>query len=79
MEYTFGSTEELLEFLNEELLYAAEAAEVLEISKVRLGKLVKDGKLIAAKEQPKMFLKSMLIEKKDELEALRKKFRPYDE
>ncbi|QPQ32620.1 DNA-binding protein [Lysinibacillus sp. JNUCC 51] len=79
MEYTFGSTEELLEFLNEELLSAAEAAEVLEISKVRLGKLVKDGKLIAAKEQPKMFLKSMLIEKKDELEALRKKFRPYDE
>lgn len=79
MEYTFGSTEELLEFLNEELLSAAEAAEVLEISKVRLGKLVKDGKLVAAKEQPKMFLKSILLEKKDELESLRKKFRPYDE
>ncbi|MGE8036843.1 DNA-binding protein [Lysinibacillus sp. NPDC093692] len=79
MEYTFGSTEELLEFLNAELVSAAEAAEILEISKVRLGKLVKDGKLIAAKEQPKMFLKSMLFEKKDELESLRKKFRPYDE
>jgi len=77
--YTFGSTEELLEFLNAELVSAAEAAEILEISKVRLGKLVKDGKLIAAKEQPKMFLKSMLLEKKDELESLRKKFRPYDE
>lgn len=79
MEYTFGSTEELLEFLNAELVSAAEAAEILEISKVRLGQLVKDGKLIAAKEQPKMFLKSMLLEKKDELETLRKKFRPYDE
>lgn len=79
MKYTFGSTEELLEFLNAELVSAAEAAEILEISKVRLGKLVKDGKLIAAKEQPKMFLKSMLLEKKDELETLRKKFRPYDE
>lgn len=79
MEYTFGSTEELLEFLNAESVSAAEAAEILEISKVRLGKLVKDGKLIAAKEQPKMFLKSMLLEKKDELETLRKKFRPYDE
>lgn len=77
--YSFGSTEELLEFLNEELLSAAEAAEVLEISKVRLGQLVKDGKLMVAKEQPKMFLKSMLLEKKDELETLRKKFRPYDE
>ncbi|MFJ7407550.1 MULTISPECIES: DNA-binding protein [unclassified Lysinibacillus] len=77
--YTFGSTEELLEFLNEELLSAAEATEVLEISKARLGQLVKDGKLIAAKEQPKMFLKSVLLEKKDELESLRKKYRPYDE
>ena len=79
MVYRFETTEELLEFLNAELVSGAEAAEILEISKVRLGKLVKDGKLIAAKEQPKMFLKSMLIEKKDELEALRKKFRPYDE
>jgi len=34
---------------------------------------------LAAKEQPKMFLKSVLLEKKDELESLRKKFRPYDE
>ncbi len=63
MEYKFTSTEELLNFLNEELLSAAEAAEVLEISKVRLGQLVKDGKLIAAKEQSKMFLKSVLLEK----------------
>ncbi|MEQ6357755.1 DNA-binding protein [Lysinibacillus sp. M3] len=79
MEYTFGSTEELLEFLNEELLSATEAAELLEISKVRLGQLVKDGKLKTAKDQPKMFLKSILIEKKDELESLRKKYRPYDQ
>ncbi|MET4560739.1 putative XRE-type DNA-binding protein [Lysinibacillus parviboronicapiens] len=79
MEYKFTTTEELLTFLNDELLSAAEAAEVLEISKARLGQLVKDGKLITAKEQPKMFLKSMLLEKKDELESLRKKFRPYDE
>ncbi|MGE7691318.1 DNA-binding protein [Lysinibacillus sp. NPDC097214] len=79
MEYTFRSTEELLEFLNEELLSASEAAELLEISKARLGQLVKNGKLKVAKEQPKMFLKSILLDKKDELESLRKKFRPYDE
>lgn len=78
MSYKFENTEELLEFLNAELLSAAEAAEVLEISKARLGQLMKDGKLRAAKEQPKMFLKSMLLEKKDELELLRKKFRPYE-
>ncbi|WP_223555945.1 hypothetical protein [Lysinibacillus sphaericus] len=52
--YTFASTWELLEFLNEELVSAVE-------------------------EQPKMFLKSILLEKKDELEPLRKKFRAYDE
>jgi predicted XRE-type DNA-binding protein len=79
MKYEFSTTEELLEFLNTELLSAAEAAEILEISKVRLGQLVKDGKLIAAKEQPKMFLISVLLEKKDELESLRIKYRPYDE
>lgn len=79
MKYKFESTEELLEFLNAELLSAAEAIEILDISKARLGKLVKDGKLIAAKEQPKMFLKSIILEKKDELELLRKKYRPYDE
>jgi len=79
MKYKFESTEELLEFLNEELLSAAEAIQILDISKARLGKLVKDGKLIAAKEQPKMFLKSIILEKKDELELLRKKYRPYDE
>jgi len=79
MKYKFESTEALLEFLNEELLSAAEAIEILDISKARLGKLVKDGKLIAAKDQPKMFLKSMILEKKEELELLRKKYRPYDE
>jgi len=44
------------------LLTACEAAELLEISKARLGQL----------EPPKMVLKSMLLEK-NELESLRKK------
>lgn len=78
-EYNFKTTNELLEFLNTELLSTAEAIEILDISKARLGQLVKDGKLIAVKQQPKMFLKSMLLEKKEELESLRKKYRPYDE
>lgn len=78
MEYRFSSTEELLKFLNDELLSAAEATEILDISKARLGQLVKDGKLIIAKEQPKMFLKSTILEKKEELESLRKKYRPYE-
>lgn len=79
VKYKFSSTEELLEFLNEELLSAAEATEILDISKARLGQLVKSGKLIAVKDQPKMFLRSMLLEKKEELELLRQKYRPYDD
>lgn len=78
-EYHFQSTEELLAFLNEELLSAAEAIKILDISKARIGQLVKDGKLPVAKQQPKMFLKSVIMEKKEELEELRKKYRPYDE
>lgn len=79
MMYKFESTEDLLSFLNEELLSAAEAAEILEISKARIGHLVRDGKLEVAKEQPKVFLRSVVLEKKEELEGLRKKYRPYDE
>lgn len=78
MEYKFKSTEDLLQFLNEELLSGAEAAEILEISTARLGKLVKDEKLTFVKEQPKIFLKSTILQKKEELELLRKKYRPYD-
>jgi len=78
MEYKFANTDELVKFLSGELISAAEAIEILEISKVRIGKLVKDGKLTAVKEQPKMFLRSMVLEKKEELELLRSKYRPYD-
>lgn len=79
MSYKFSSKEELLEFLNEELISAIEAAEILEVSKVRVGHLVRDGKLTPVKDQPKIFLKSMVLEKKAELEVLRKKYRPYEE
>lgn len=63
MEYRFSSTEKLLKFSNEELLSAVEAIEILGNSKARVGQLVKEGKLIAAKEQPKMFLRSMLLDR----------------
>ena len=78
MKYEFETTEDLIQFLDKELLSGAEAAELLEISKARLGKLVQDGKLSFAKEQPKIFLRSTVLDKKEELEILRKKYRPYD-
>lgn len=78
MKYEFKSTEELLDFLNENLLSTVETAEILEVSKARVGHMVKDGKLIPAKDQPKMFLKETVLERKQEQEDLRKKYRPYD-
>ena len=78
MKYEFKTTEELLEFLDKELLSGAEVAELLDISKARLGKLVQDGKLLVVKEHPKIFLKSIVMDKKEELESLRKKYRPYE-
>ncbi|KGX88220.1 helix-turn-helix domain-containing protein [Pontibacillus litoralis] len=79
MAYHFESTDELLTFLNRELLSAAEAAEILDVSKARIGHLMKSGKLQPAKDQPKVFLKSVILDKKEELNELRKKYRPYDE
>lgn len=78
MKYQFASAEELLQFLREEIVSAAEAADILEVSKARIGQLVSDGKLDTVKEQPKMFLRSIVLEKKEELEMLRTKYRPYD-
>ena len=78
MEYKFRSDEDLIQFLSRELLSGTETAKILGISTARLGKLMKDGKLPFVKEQPKIFLKSIVLDKKTELELLRKKYRPYD-
>ncbi|MCC2250945.1 MAG: helix-turn-helix domain-containing protein, partial [Bacillota bacterium] len=70
---------DFLDFLNENLLSTVETAEILGISKARVGHLVKSGKLQPAKNQPKTFLKNVVLAKKEELEELRRKYRPYDE
>ena len=59
MKYEFESTEELLQYLKDNLLSAVEVAEILEVSKARVGQMVKQGKLTPAKNQPKMFLKEV--------------------
>ncbi|WP_339164698.1 helix-turn-helix domain-containing protein [Siminovitchia sp. FSL H7-0308] len=79
MKYQFESTEDLLRFLNENLLSTVEAAEILGVSKARIGHMVRDGKLMPAKDQPKIFLKESVLERKAEQGELRKKYRPYDE
>ncbi|NBJ71378.1 MULTISPECIES: DNA-binding protein [Clostridia] len=67
MKYQFDSDTDLLKFLNKNLLSTIETAEVLGVSKARVGHLVKSGKLQPTKDQPKIFLKSIVLDKKKEL------------
>lgn len=55
LKYQFESAEDLLKFLNENLLSTVEVGEILGVSKVRIGHMVRDGKLIPTKDQPKVF------------------------
>ncbi|MDQ0340282.1 hypothetical protein J2S00_003087 [Caldalkalibacillus uzonensis] len=78
--YQFKDRDDLRKFIQENVLNSSEAREFLEISRVRLSQMISDGKLEPIKKLPKdsLFLKADLEEKKKELEALRKKYRPYD-
>ncbi len=81
MEYHLKNREEVEKFIVNEVLNSSEARDFLGITRARLSKLISDGKLIPIKRLPKdsWFLRSDLESKKDELEELRKKYRPYDE
>lgn len=79
MKYKFNSTEELIAFLRDNLLSTNEVTEILNVSKARVGQMVRDGKLFVIKEQPKIFLKESIMERKREQDELRKKYRPYDD
>ncbi|KRF52725.1 hypothetical protein ASG98_19660 [Bacillus sp. Soil531] len=68
------------EFIRKYVYTSAEALELLEISRPRMSKMIKDGKLNPIKKSGaiSLFLLDDLLEKKKELIKLRKQFRPYD-
>lgn len=80
MAYHFKTREDLRRFVAEEVLNSTETIEFLGISRARLSQLIKDGKLIPIKkfQRDSLFLKADLDEKKKELGAARKKYRPFD-
>ncbi|MFS0837227.1 DNA-processing protein DprA [Paenibacillus sp. 1P03SA] len=69
---TFGTVDELKEFLSNELLFSSEAASYLEVSTQRLNQLVHSGKLqpIKATRGASLFLKSDLDERKNEANSI---------
>ena len=78
--YQFKNDQELKNFIEKQVLTSKETVEFLGITRQRLSTLIKNGKLFPIKKLrgESLFLKKDLEEKKYELEALRKKYRPYD-
>ncbi|MEH7895164.1 helix-turn-helix domain-containing protein [Bacillus thuringiensis] len=80
MKYHLNSKEEVDNFIRNEVLITAEAMEILNVNRSRMSSLVKAGKLTPIKKlgNVSIFLKADIEAKKEELEELRAKFRPYD-
>ncbi|MCY8813694.1 helix-turn-helix domain-containing protein [Bacillus atrophaeus] len=81
MEYHLKSRQEVEDFIRREVLTTNEAAELLGVNRARISQLISSGKLNPIKKLSgiSLFLRTDLEEKKKELEAGRKKYRPYDE
>ncbi|MDA2654273.1 helix-turn-helix domain-containing protein [Bacillus bombysepticus] len=80
MKYHLNSKEEVDNFIKNEVLITAEAMEILGVNRSRMSALIKAGKLTPIKKlgNVSIFLKADIEAKKEELEELRAKFRPYD-
>lgn len=80
MEYHLKNRQEVEDFIKNEVLTAPEAQEILGVKRARMYQLIRDDKLVPIKklEKVSLFLRSDVEQKKKELEASRKKYRPYD-
>lgn len=80
MKYHLNSREEVDNFIRNEVLITAEAMEILGVNRSRMSALIKAGKLTPIKKlgNVSIFFKADIEAKKEELEELRAKFRPYD-
>ncbi|MDA1478263.1 helix-turn-helix domain-containing protein [Bacillus changyiensis] len=80
MEFHLKSRQDVEDFIENEVLGASEAQEILNVNKQRLSKLIKDGRIKPIKKigQLNLLFRSDVIQLKQELEAGRKKYRPYE-
>lgn len=79
--YTFDNKEQLIEFIQKNVLTSSETVEFLGITRGRLSQLIKNEKIVPIKRSGKdsLFLREDLEERKTVQEELSKKYRPYDE
>lgn len=80
MQYHFTSRKELEDFIKNEVLATSEVVEILGVTRQRVSQMISAGKLNPIKKLrgDSLFLRQDIEERKKELEALRKKYRPYD-
>ncbi|MBW7652033.1 helix-turn-helix domain-containing protein [Anoxybacillus sp. ST4] len=80
MKYHFTSRKELEDFIKNEVLTTSEVVEILGVTRQRVSQMISSGKLNPIKKLrgDSLFLRQDIEERKKELEALRKKYRPYD-
>lgn len=71
---------DLRQWVYDNVLTTPEAIELLGISRARLSHMIKNGKIVPLKKQGcvSLFLREDLEKKKEELIALRKVYRPYE-
>lgn len=67
--YNFESKEQLIKFVNDEIVNTSEALEILECSRQNLSKLVKSGTLVPIKEmvRDKLFFKEDILNRKEQM------------
>ncbi|CAH0208431.1 hypothetical protein SRABI84_02077 [Peribacillus simplex] len=67
------------QFVMNEVLTSAECIELLGITRARLSSLIRKKKIVPIKKGGvQLYLKQDMLKKKEELEALRLKYRPYE-
>ncbi|PHD29916.1 helix-turn-helix domain-containing protein [Bacillus wiedmannii] len=66
------------QWVRDNVMTTPEAIEILGVSRSRMSRMIKDGKIVPAKKLGciSLFLKSDLEKKKEELIVLRKKYQP---
>lgn len=80
MEFHLKNRQQVEDFIQNEVLTSSEAQELLNVNRQRMSKLIEDGRIQPMKKEGRvtLFLRSDLDRLKIDLEAGRKKYRPYD-
>ncbi|NRG43528.1 helix-turn-helix domain-containing protein [Bacillus sp. CRN 9] len=65
-----NSREELVSFLNDEIITSTQAAEILQCSRQNIKRIVDNGKLVPIKEldRDRLFLKQDVLKRKEEMD-----------